>query len=77
MNGNLPPRVAFATLGCKVNQSESDLFARQFVAAGYTCVPFDTEADVYVVNTCTVTHVGDKKSRQIMRQARRANPGRR
>lgn len=74
MNGNLPPRVAFATLGCKVNQSESDLFARHFVAAGYTCVPFDTEADVYVVNTCTVTHVGDKKSRQIMSQARRTNP---
>lgn len=74
MNRNLPPRVAIATLGCKVNQSESDLFARQFVAAGYTCVPFDTEADVYVVNTCTVTHVGDKKSRQIMSQARRANP---
>ena len=68
------PRVAFATLGCKVNQSETDLLARQFAAAGYSCVPFDGPADVYVVNTCTVTHVADKKSRQILGQARRANP---
>jgi threonylcarbamoyladenosine tRNA methylthiotransferase MtaB len=50
------------------------LLARQFVAAGYTCVPFNAPADVYVVNTCTVTHVADKKSRQILGQARRANP---
>jgi threonylcarbamoyladenosine tRNA methylthiotransferase MtaB len=67
-------RVAFTTLGCKVNQSETDLLARQFAAAGYDCVPFDTSADVYVVNTCTVTHVADKKSRQMLGQARRANP---
>lgn len=67
-------RVAFTTLGCKVNQSETDLLARQFAAAGYTCVPFDESADVYVVNTCTVTHVADKKSRQILGQARRTNP---
>jgi len=67
-------RVAFATLGCKVNQSETDLMARQFVAAGHVCVPFDNAADVYVINTCTVTHVADRKSRQSLAQARRANP---
>src|SRR5579864_41874 len=67
-------RVAFTTLGCKVNQSETDLLARQFTAAGYECVPFDQKADVYVVNTCTVTHVADRKSRQILGQARRASP---
>lgn len=68
-------RVAFTTLGCKVNQSETDLLARQFVAAGYVCVPFDEPADVYVVNTCTVTHVADKKSRQLLGQAERSNSG--
>jgi threonylcarbamoyladenosine tRNA methylthiotransferase MtaB len=68
------PRVAFSTLGCKVNQSETDLLARQFAAAGYACVKFDDPADIYVVNTCTVTHVADKKSRQVLSQARRLNP---
>ncbi len=67
-------RVAFTTLGCKVNQSETDLLARQFAAAGYNCVDFGESADVYVVNTCTVTHVADRKSRQVLGQARRANP---
>jgi threonylcarbamoyladenosine tRNA methylthiotransferase MtaB len=66
--------VAFSTLGCKVNQSETDLLARQFAAAGYCCVPFDERADVYIVNTCTVTHVADRKSRQVLGQARRLNP---
>jgi threonylcarbamoyladenosine tRNA methylthiotransferase MtaB len=67
-------RVAFTTLGCKVNQSESDTMARQFATAGHRCVPFEEEADVYVINTCTVTHVADKKSRQMLNQARRLNP---
>ncbi|GAC1445252.1 MAG: tRNA (N(6)-L-threonylcarbamoyladenosine(37)-C(2))-methylthiotransferase MtaB [Chloroflexota bacterium] len=67
-------RIAFTTLGCKVNQSETDLLARQFTSVGYTTVPFDAPADVYVVNTCTVTHVADKKSRQMLGQAFRANP---
>src|ERR671929_2303441 len=70
----MPRKIAFTTLGCKVNQSETDLLARKFVAAGYDCVPFDAVADVYVVNTCTVTHVADRKSRQLLGQARRANP---
>lgn len=68
------PTIAFTTLGCKVNQSETDLLARQFAAAGYACVPFDDRADVYVVNTCTVTHVADRKSRQTLSQAHRTNP---
>jgi threonylcarbamoyladenosine tRNA methylthiotransferase MtaB len=68
------PRVAFTTLGCKVNQSETDLISRQFASAGYACVGFDQPADVYVVNTCTVTHVADRKSRQMLAQARRLNP---
>src|SRR5450759_2182754 len=68
------PRVAFSTLGCKVNQSETDLLARQFAAAGYACVKFDDPADIYVVNTCTVKHVADKKSRQVLSRARRLNP---
>jgi threonylcarbamoyladenosine tRNA methylthiotransferase MtaB len=70
----MAPRIAFTTLGCKVNQSETDLLARQFAAAGFCCVPFDEQADVYVVNTCTVTHVADRKSRQMLSQAARLNP---
>lgn len=68
------PRVAFTTLGCKVNQSETEQMSRQFAAAGYECVPFEAVADVYVVNTCTVTHVADRKSRHILNAAERANP---
>lgn len=68
------PRIAFTTLGCKVNQSETDLLARQFAAAGYLRVAFDQPAEVYVVNTCTVTHVADRKSRHLIHRARRLNP---
>jgi threonylcarbamoyladenosine tRNA methylthiotransferase MtaB len=66
--------VALTTLGCKVNQADSDGWLRQFVARGYEIVDFDGSADAYVVNTCTVTHVADRKSRQLLRQARRQNP---
>jgi threonylcarbamoyladenosine tRNA methylthiotransferase MtaB len=68
------PTVALYTLGCKVNQAETDALADSFQQSGFRRVPFDDPADVYVVNTCTVTHVGDAKSRQILRQARRLNP---
>src|SRR5437763_10123922 len=68
------PAVAFATLGCKVNYSESEALARQFLARGYRLVPFEESADVYVVNTCTVTHVADRKSRGEIRAAARRNP---
>jgi len=64
---------AFFTLGCKVNQTETAALRQLFVAAGYQSVPFAGHADVYVINTCTVTQLGDKKSRQLIRRARRAN----
>lgn len=66
--------VALTTLGCKVNQADSDGWLRGFSALGYEIVDFDAVADAYVVNTCTVTHVADRKSRQLLRQARRQNP---
>jgi len=66
--------VALTTLGCKVNQADSDEWLRQFGARGYEVVDFDSVADAYVVNTCTVTHVADRKSRQLLRHARRQNP---
>ena len=67
-------RVAFATLGCKVNQYDTETMATMFREAGYEVVPFDESADVYVVNTCTVTSTGDKKSRQMLRRAVSSNP---
>lgn len=66
--------VAFATLGCKVNQTETAALGRLFEEAGYTVVPFGERADVYIINTCTVTHLSDRKSRQLIRRARRNNP---
>jgi threonylcarbamoyladenosine tRNA methylthiotransferase MtaB len=68
-------RVAFATLGCKVNQSETEAMKDLFRERGYQIVDFDEEADVYVVNTCTVTHLADRKSRQLVRRAGRRAPG--
>ncbi|MCL2810533.1 MAG: tRNA (N(6)-L-threonylcarbamoyladenosine(37)-C(2))-methylthiotransferase MtaB [Clostridia bacterium] len=66
--------VAFYTLGCKVNQYDSQAMLEAFLAAGYTHIAFDRPADVYVVNTCTVTGTGDKKSMQAVRRALRTNP---
>jgi len=63
------------TVGCKLNQAETQLLARQFAQAGYRLVSPDDGADVYVLNTCTVTHVADGKCRRLLRQARRRNPG--
>ena len=67
-------RVAFYTLGCKVNQYETQALEQLFAARGHLLVPFEGEADVYVVNSCTVTAVSDKKSRQVVRQARKRAP---
>ena len=67
-------RVAFYNLGCKVNDFDTESMGALFQNAGYRIVDFDSTADVYVVNTCTVTHLGDRKSRQILRRARRKNP---
>lgn len=68
------PQVAFYTLGCKVNHYETEAIWQLFKKAGYEKQEFDKHADVYVINTCTVTNTGDKKSRQIIRRAIRKNP---
>ena len=68
------PRAAFTTLGCKVNQFETEAMEGLFKARGYQVVAFDQFADVYVINTCSVTHLGEKKSRQFIRRASRTNP---
>ena len=67
------PTVSFMTLGCKVNQFETETIEGLFHQAGYRTVPFGEAADVCVVNTCSVTALGEKKSRQIIRRARREN----
>ena len=71
------PTVAIETHGCKLNQADSSVLARDFVRAGFRVVAKDQPADVYLVNSCTVTHVADRKARQALRSARRRNPSRR
>lgn len=66
--------VAFYTLGCKVNTYETEAMAALFKQKNYKIVPFEEKADIYIINTCTVTAVGDKKSRQMIRRAKRHNP---
>ena len=66
--------VAFHTLGCKVNHYETEAIWQLFKSDGYERVSFNTNADVFVINTCTVTNTGDKKSRQVIRRAIRSNP---
>jgi len=68
------PSVGFYTLGCKLNFSETSTLARQFAGRGYQPVPFHDAADVYVINTCSVTDNADKKCRKVVRQALRKNP---
>lgn len=67
-------RVAIATLGCKTNQFESAAMIEQFESAGYSVVPFTQPADIYVVNSCTVTAKTDAETRRLIRRARRLNP---
>jgi threonylcarbamoyladenosine tRNA methylthiotransferase MtaB len=67
-------KAAFYTLGCKVNQYETEAMIESFEAAGYEIVEYSDFADVYVINTCTVTNMGDRKSRQIIRRALDLNP---
>lgn len=66
--------VAFRTLGCKVNQYESEALSQLFEKSGYKVVDFDEKADVYVINTCTVTGMSARKSRQMIRMAKKTNP---
>jgi threonylcarbamoyladenosine tRNA methylthiotransferase MtaB len=67
-------RVAFYTLGCKLNQAETEALADSFGQSGFEVVPPGDGADMYIANTCTVTHVADRKSRHWLRLARRSNP---
>ena len=66
-------RVAIYTLGCKVNQYETQAMEQELVRRGHTLVPFEEAADAYIVNTCSVTAVSDKKSRQMIRRCRKLN----
>ncbi|MEE0515939.1 MAG: tRNA (N(6)-L-threonylcarbamoyladenosine(37)-C(2))-methylthiotransferase MtaB, partial [Emergencia sp.] len=67
-------KTAFHTLGCKVNQYETEAMKEQFSAAGHKIVGEEDFADVYVINTCTVTNLADRKSRQYIRKMKRVNP---
>ncbi|MBQ2753529.1 MAG: tRNA (N(6)-L-threonylcarbamoyladenosine(37)-C(2))-methylthiotransferase MtaB [Firmicutes bacterium] len=67
-------KVASFALGCKVNQYESEAIAELFKEKGYEIVGIDDYADIYIINTCTVTNFGDKKSRQLIRKCKRQNP---
>ena len=67
-------KAAFYTLGCKVNQYETEAMAELFADSGYEIKEFTEVADVYVINTCSVTNMGDRKSRQIIRRAKKLNP---
>lgn len=65
--------VAFCTLGCKVNQYETNAMMQKMIEAGYEVVDFETKADIYIINTCTVTNMADKKSRQMLRRVKEIN----
>ena len=67
-------RVAFYTLGCKVNQYETNAMIEKFIKEQYELVNFEDIADIYIVNTCTVTNIADRKSRQIIRRVKQINP---
>ena len=67
-------RAAFHNLGCKVNSYELDIMRQKMEKSGYSIVPFEEEADVYVINTCTVTNIADRKSRQMLHRARKKSP---
>lgn len=72
--GNVMKKIAICTLGCKVNTYESEAVKKQFEEQGFVCVEFAEVADVYIINTCTVTHLGDRKSRQMIRRTKQQNP---
>lgn len=67
-------KVAFYTLGCKVNQYETNGMIQAFLEKGYELVDFSEKADIYIINTCTVTSISDKKSRQMIRRTKQLNP---
>ena len=67
-------KIAFHNLGCKVNSYEMDYVQQIMREKGYTVVPFEEKADIYIINTCTVTNIADRKSRQMIHRARALNP---
>ena len=67
--------VALHNLGCKVNGYETDGMEQMLQQNGYKVVPFDEKADVYIINTCSVTNIADRKSRQMLHRASQLNPG--
>lgn len=67
-------KIAFLTLGCKVNACETERMKKEFEKAGYRIVAFTEQADIYLINTCTVTNIADRKSRKMLHRARRKNP---
>ncbi len=67
-------KVAFITLGCKVNQYETNAMSQEFIEKGYEVVEHHEKADIYVINTCTVTNMSDRKSRQMLRRVKELNP---
>lgn len=74
MKRNMKKKVAFYTLGCKLNFSETSTIARSFTGLGYEQVDFEQKADIYVINTCSVTENADKRFRTIVRKAQKLNP---
>ena len=72
--GTPAKRIAFHTLGCKLNFSESSTIKRDFIKRGYESVPYKDSADYYVLNTCSVTENADREARKLIRQAKRINP---
>ena len=66
--------VAFITLGCKVNQYETNAMSQKLIEEGYKIVEHTQKADIYIINTCTVTNMSDRKSRQMIRRAKEINP---
>ena len=68
-------KVAFLTLGCKTNQYETNGMMQKFIEAGYEICELEDKPDIYVVNTCTVTNMSDRKSRQALRKVKQQNKG--
>ena len=70
----LKKKVALHNLGCKVNAYETEAMGQMFEKSGYEIVPFTEQADIYIINTCTVTNIADRKSRQMLHKAKKMNP---
>ena len=73
-NSNSKKKVALHNLGCKVNAYETEAMTELLIKAGYDIVPFEEGADIYIINTCTVTNIADRKSRQMLHKAKKMNP---